>query len=310
MPVDPQVQAVLDRAAATGASPLHEQSVEEARRAHVDATEGLAGPSEEVREVLDLAAPGPDGEVPVRVYVPAGGHVSGVVVFLHGGGWVIGTLDSYDAVCRALANASGAVVASVDYRLAPEHPFPAAVEDSWAALRWAHAHAADLGGDADRMALAGDSAGGNLAAVLTRRARDEGGPPLRFQLLVYPVTDAAMDTRSYEQSARGLYLEREGMAWFWDHYLNGADRGLPDASPLKAPDLSGLPPALVVTAEHDPLCDEGEAYATRLREAGVPVTLRRYPGMTHGFMRWRANVDAAHTLIDESARALRAALTA
>ena len=197
---------------------------------------------------------------------------------------------------------------SVGYRLAPEHPFPAAVEDSWSALLWAYEHGAELGADPGRLAVAGDSAGGNIAAVLARRARDEGGPPLRFQLLVYPVIDPAMDTASYEEAANDYYLEREGMAWFWRHYLAGADPATPDASPLQAADLHGLPPAHVITAQYDPLRDEGEAYARALAEAGVPVVLRTHEGMTHGFFRWRAEIDEAHSAMDEVARAVRAAL--
>ena len=308
VPVDPQVQAVLDRGAAAGAPPLHEQSVEQARQAHTDATPTLVGPAEEVAEVLERSVAGPAGDVPVRVYVPAGAGAPALTVFMHGGGWVLGTLDSYDALCRALANASGTVVVSVGYRLAPEHPFPAAVEDSWAALLWACKHGAELGADVGRVAVAGDSAGGNIAAVLARRARDEGGPPLRFQLLVYPVIDAAMDTESYEEAAYDYYLEREGMAWFWRHYLAGADPASADASPLRASDLRGLPPAHVITAQYDPLRDEGEAYARALAEAGVPTTLRTHEGMTHGFFRWRADIDEAHSAMDEVARALRAAL--
>ena len=308
MAVDPQIQAVLDRGAAAGAPPLHEQSVEQARQAHIEATPTLVGPAEAVAEVLERSVPGPVGDVPVRVYIPAVEGTPGLIVFLHGGGWVLGTLDSYDALCRALANASGALVASVDYRLAPEHPFPAALEDSWAALLWAREHAAELGADPDRLAVAGDSAGGNIAAVLARRARDEGGPPLRFQLLIYPVIDAAMDTDSYEEAAYDYYLERQGMRWFWRHYLAGVDPATPDASPLHASDLSGLPPAHVITAQYDPLRDEGEAYAERLREAGVAVTVRRHEGMTHGFFRWRADIDEAHGAMEEVGRALRAAL--
>jgi acetyl esterase len=201
------------------------------------------------------------------------------------------------------------VVASVDYRRAPEHKYPVAAEDAFAATRWIAAHAAHLGLEARRLAVGGDSAGGNLAAAVTLMARERGGPPLGFQLLVYPVTCHGFDTPSYRECADGYLLTRDGMRWFWGHYLGRAEEGgQPHASPLLAPDLAGLPPALVITAEYDPLRDEGEAYAARLREAGVSVTLTRYPGMIHGFFRMLNFVDQARAARDESAAALRKAL--
>jgi acetyl esterase len=219
-----------------------------------------------------------------------------------------GTLDTYDPLCRALAAAVPAVVVSVDYRLAPEHRYPAAVEDAYAATMWASRNAAGLGGSQDQLAVAGDSAGGNLAAVVALGARDRGGPPIAFQLLVYPVMDAAADTASRREYAEGFYLTAAGMRWYWDHYLGGADGAAPDASPLRAAFLGGLPPATVITAEHDVLRDEGEAYAARLGEAGVAATVRRYPGVVHGFFRWRAVTEAADAALREAAAAVRSAL--
>jgi acetyl esterase len=252
--------------------------------------------------------------VPLRIYRPLsadGRRPLAAVVYLHGGGWVTCDLDTHDRLCRTLANRSGAAVIAVDYRRAPEHPFPAAVDDGLAALDWTRAHAADLGVDLARLAVAGDSAGGNLAAVIARRDRDGGGaPPLALQVLLLPVTDAAMDTPSYTENADGFYLTHAAMRWYWDHYLGGADPLHPDASPLRASDLRGLPPALVVTAEYDPLRDEGEAYAERLRTAGVRVRFRRYEGMVHGFIRWGAAVDAATAALDEVGRGIGEALTA
>jgi acetyl esterase len=203
------------------------------------------------------------------------------LVYFHGGGWVLGSVITAHGVCAALAHESRYTVVSVDYRLAPEHPFPAAVEDAWAATTWVHKHGAELGAPGP-LAVGGDSAGGNLAAVMALRARDRG-LPLAFQLLVYPVMDADLDTTSYPENAQGYWLTRAGMAWFWDQYLPDGDRFHPDASPLRAEDVSGTPPALVITAEYDPLRDEGEAYARRLEEAGVPVTLSRYDGLIHAF---------------------------
>jgi acetyl esterase len=308
MAVDPHIQALLDRMAASGAAQPHEQSVAEAREAHVAAAAVLNGPPVEVAGVAERSAPGPAGEVPLRVYTPHGRPPFPIVVWFHGGGWVVGTLDTYDPLCRALAEAVPAVVVGVGYRLAPEHPFPAAVEDALAATEWTSRHAAELGGARHRLAVAGDSAGGNLAAVVALAARDRGGPPIAFQLLAYPVMEAAMDTASHREKAKGFHLEGPTMRWYWDHYLGGADGSRPDASPLRAAFLGGLPPAMVLTAEHDVLRDEGEAYGERLAAAGVPVRARRYDGVVHGFLRWRGVTPAADRALREAAAALRDAL--
>jgi acetyl esterase len=304
----PEIRALLDRQAASGRPPLHRQSVTQARAFHTEDAAPLNGEPVPVAAVADRAVPGPGGDLPVRVYTPEGEPPFPIVVFFHGGGWVVGTLDTYDPLCRALAAAVPAVVVSVDYRLAPEHRWPAAVEDAYAATLWASRHAAELGGAQHRLAVAGDSAGGNLAAVVALGARDRGGPAIAFQLLVYPALDAAGDTGSWREYADGFYLTAAGMRWYWDHYLGGADGAAPDASPLRAAFLGGLPPALVVTADHDVLRDEGEAYAARLREAGVAADVRRVEGVVHGFFRWRAVTGAADAALQDAAAALRSAL--
>jgi acetyl esterase len=308
MPLAPEIQAELARLAAAGTPPLQQQSVEQARRLHVEGAAALGGAPVEVAAVDDRTIPGPAGDLGVRVYTPHGEPPFPIVVWFHGGGWVVGTLDTYDPVCRALAAAVPAVVVAVDYRLAPEHRYPAAAEDAYAATLWASRNAAELGGSQQGLAVAGDSAGGNLAAVVALGARDRGGPAIGFQLLVYPITDHAMDTASYREHADGYYLTAAGMRWYWDHYLGGANGGAPDASPLRAAFFGDLPPALVITAEHDVLRDEGEAYAARLRAAGVPADISRYPGMVHGFFRWRAVTPAAEACLQEAAAAVRAAL--
>ena len=308
MAVAPEIRALLDQLAASGRPPLHRQSVEQARAFHAEDAAALNGPPVPVAAVADRTVPGPAGELPVRVYTPEGAAPFPIVVFFHGGGWVVGTLDTYDPLCRALAASVPAVVVSVGYRLAPEHRWPAAAEDAYAATAWASANAAALGGVQHRLAVAGDSAGGNLAAVVTLGARDRGGPAIAFQLLVYPALDAAGDTASWEEFAEGHYLTAAGMRWYWDHYLGAADGMAPDASPRRAAFLGDLPPALVLGAEHDILRDEGEAYAARLREAGVAATARRAPGMVHGFLRWRAVTPAADAALQEGAAALRSAL--
>jgi acetyl esterase len=225
-----------------------------------------------------------------------------VLVFFHGSGFVLCSLDTHDGMCRNLCAGSAAVVASVDYRLAPEHKFPAGIEDCLYATRWAAAHAPELGTDARRVAVAGDSAGGNMAAVTALRLRDEGGPALCGQLLLYPVTDYhTPGTPSYRENAEGYGLTRDTMKWFWDHYLSDPAEGAhPHASPLRALGSSGLPPALIITAEYDPLRDEGELYAEKLRAGGVPTSLSRYDGVNHGFMFWVGVVDKADAAMSEA----------
>ena len=307
MPLDPQARALLDQANAMGMPPLHTMSVPEAR-ASLAAMASLQGEPQSVAQIVDRHAPGPAGDVPVRLYTPAGQAPFPALVYYHGGGWVLGGLDTHDGVCRQMASSAGCLVVSVDYRLAPEHKFPAAAEDAYAALQWVATNADGLGVDPARIAIGGDSAGGNLTAVVALMARDRGTPAVAFQLLVYPVTDSACDTASYRENADGYFLTKDAMLWFWNHYTrDAADRRNPYAAPLKAQDLRGLPPALVMTAEFDPLRDEGEAYAARLREAGVPVQLTRYHGMIHGFFGMSALLDQAKEAIQEATTALRTA---
>lgn len=264
--------------------------------------------SEPVHDVTEATFDGPAGPVPIRIYRPAEG-VLPVVVFCHGGGWVLCNLDTHDDLCRSLANGTGAAVVSVDYRQPPEHPFPAAVDDAYGALQWVVAQAHELGVDEDRVAVAGDSAGGNLAAALCLMARHRSGPPIRFQLLIYPVLAHAFDTGSYVDKATGYFLTAEHMRWYWDQYLaDPADGRNQYASPLFAEDLGGLPSAHIVTGEHDPLRDEGEAYAGRLREAGVDVTNVRYGGMFHGFFTLGRVLPAAALATSTAHAALRTAL--
>ena len=288
--------------------PLSEQGVEGARRTHADQTRLVAGPPEPVAEVSEHAVDGPGGPIPVRVYRPETDERPGAIAYFHGGGWVVGTLDTYDPLARALANAAGAVVASVGYRLAPENPFPAAVNDCWAAVNWLGDHAVQLGADPDRLAVGGDSAGGNLATVVARRARDAFVPELRHQLMVYPALDPTTSSASYRELAEGYLLNAADMRWYWHQYLGCADPELPDLAPAWA-DVGGLPPATIVTAEYDPLRDEGEDYAHRLEHAEVPVALHRFAGVTHGFFRWRAVTPAASEAMAIVGTALRDALS-
>ena len=304
--LDPEIQPILDAMTAAPGPPAHLVPIAQARAANDAESRGLSGTGPELAEVRDVEVPGPGGPVAVRLFRPAGEGPLALVAYLHGGGWVMGSMAGFDPVCRALAEASGALVAFVDYRLAPEHPFPAAADDVRAAVRWLHAHARELGADPDRLAIAGDSAGGNLAAVTARRFRDEGGPPLRMQALIYPVTDAAINTPSYREKGEGFGLTAASMKRFWELYLDGADGAQPDASPLRADDLAGLPPAFVLTVPDDVLCDEGEAYAAALEAAGVPVERRRYDGAIHGFFRWIARAEISRRAVAEVGAALRA----
>ena len=305
MPLDPQAKAVLDQFASMGGPQLHEMSVAQARELILGMV-ALAGEPESIARIENRTVPGPAGQIPVRIYTPVGTAPFPVLVYFHGGGWVIGNLDTHDGICRSLANRVGCLVVSVDYRLAPEHRFPAAPEDCYAATRWLAEHAGSLGGDKGRIAVGGDSAGGNLAAVVALMARDRGGPKLAFQLLVYPATDTDFETRSYRENSEGYFLTRADMVWFWNHYApRDEDRRNPYAAPLRAASLRGLPPALVITAEFDPLCDDGNAYAARLREDGVPVRLSQQDGLIHGFFQMGAVIDRGRASVDEASRALK-----
>ena len=283
-------------------------SVAELRAAHDRDALVLSGPGPRLARVGDLVIDGPHGWLPLRAYAPSAEPGLPVVAYLHGGGWTVGSIASFDGVARTLAVASGALVVSIGYRLAPEHTFPVPVDEAVAALNWLAERAETLGGDGARLAVAGDSAGANLAAVAARRLRDEGGPPLRMQALVYPVCDAALDTPSAARFAEGYGFTAADMRRYWDLYLDGADGEDPDASPLRAGDLRDLPPAFVATAEADVLRDEGEAYGAALRAAGVRATIRRYPGTVHGFWRWLARSQASRRAVGEVGAALRAAL--
>jgi acetyl esterase/lipase len=308
MPLDPQAKAVLDQMTTAAAPPLHSLPVPDAR-ALMAALAGMSGTSTvPIAKVENRVVPGPHGTIPVRVYTPQGRAPFPLLVYFHGGGWVLGDLETHDGVCRELAHGAGCVVVSVDYRLAPEHKFPAAVDDCYAATSWAATHATELGVDPTRIAVGGDSAGGNLTCVTALRARDQGGPALCFQLPVYPVTNHSLDTPSYRENAKGYLLETEAMAWFWGHYLRAdADGEQPYASPLRATTFRGLPPAFVITAEFDPLRDEGEAYAKRLQADGVPTTLKRYDGMIHGFFGMSGLMDKAKQAVADACAALRTA---
>ncbi len=283
MPLDPLAQEFLAARDAAGVRPVTELSVEAARQQSIRLIP-LAGAPEPVASVADRMIPGPAGAIPIRIYKPAGAAPLPVVVEFHGGGWVLGNLDTVDILCRQLANGVPCAVVSVNYRHAPEHRFPAAAEDAYAATRWVYDHAEELGVDATRVAVAGQSAGGNLAAAVALMARDRGGPPIVLQHLNVPVINYDFSTASYAENAEGYGLTTDAMRWYWDSYLaDPADGAHPYASPLRAASLARLPPAHVVTTELDPLRDEGNAYADRLRAEGVPVTHKCYAGFIHGF---------------------------
>lgn len=310
MELDPQARDFLDRLAAAHLPPIQEQTVEQAR-AQMNLSTRFLGPLPRIGKVKNGRIPGPGGELRVRILTPesAGPGPLPILLYFHGGGWVLGNLDSHEGVCRALANAVGVIVVAVDYRLAPEHRFPSAAEDAHAALVWAAAHAEEFGGDPARIALGGDSAGGNLTAVACLMARDRGGPRPAFQILIYPITDYNLHNASYLQFADGYFLGRGEMAWYWEQYVpKHDDRWHPYVSPCQAADKSGLPPALVITAGFDVLRDEGEDYARQLESAGVPVKLHRYESMIHGFVRRHPFFDQGKAAVEEIGRELRAAL--
>ena len=305
MPLDPQAQAVLDQLAALNLPPNYTVTPSEAR-ANAKLRPSVPGP--EVSMVEGRVIPGPGGDVPVRIYTPAGAGPFPVLVWFHGGGMVLGDLDTADGTARHLCVGAGCVVVSVDYRLAPEHKFPAAPEDCYAATEWVSKNAASIDGDPNRIAVGGDSAGGNLATVVALMSRDRGGPSLVFQLVVYPMVDRDFNTESYRSNADGYLLTRDSMIWYWNHYLSAeTDMTNPYAVPFQASDLRGLPSALVITAEYDPLRDEGDAYADRLRAAGVATVSSRYDGMVHGFFGMSAILDKGKQAMSEASAALTAA---
>jgi len=309
MTLDAIVQGLLDQMAANPMPKLWEVPPAQGRelyRAMSQALEPQGGP---IGKIENTTMQGPAGQIKLRVYTPVAGGAAALpgIVFFHGGGFVIGDLDTHDALCRSLANEAGARVVAVDYRLAPEHKFPAAADDCFAATKWVEQNAASLGIDPNRIAVAGDSAGGNLAAVVSLMAK-KGGPRLVFQLLIYPTTQARASTESIKSFAEGYFLERKTMEWFYDQYLP-AGQDLADwrLSPLAAPDVAGVPKAYVVTAGYDPLKDEGKAYADKLNRAGVAAVYTDYPGMVHGFFNMSGVVPTAREAIAEAGKALRKA---
>ncbi|RFU19606.1 alpha/beta hydrolase [Geodermatophilus marinus] len=308
MPLDPQAQALLDAMEAQGAPDISALSVSQARDM-ANSFREMQGELVQVAAVGDRTVPGPAGALPVRIYRPHGSP-RGALVYFHGGGWVIGNIEVVDGPCRALAEATGCVVVSAQYRLAPESAFPAAPEDCYAVTRWVAEHLEELGTEPAGLVVSGDSAGGNLAAVVALMARDRGGPEIAFQALIYPVTDCAdMETDSYRANGEGYLLTAASMRWFRDHYVpDEAARTEPYASPVRAADLSGLPPAFVAVMEFDPLHDDGAKYAERLREAGVPVTLQRYEGQIHGLFWLGGMCGRYQTLVEDVAREVKGAL--
>jgi acetyl esterase len=305
----PQAEAYRRELHAVGARPLHELSVAEARKAELADLEQTS--PEPVASVVDLEVPGPEGDVPVRLYRPDAAHPLPVLLYFVGGGWVLGSPAASDPVCRRLANVTPCAVASVGYRRAPENPFPAGLEDCYAALCWMAVHGAELGVDPAQLAAGGASAGGNLAAAVALLAREREGPRLALQVLVYPPLDHCADTPSMAEALDPLFFGREDLAWCWSHYLvDPADGDNPLASPLRARDLRGLPPALVISAELDPLSDQAELYAARLCEAGVPVDHRRFEGVPHGFFSKADRFDAGAEAQELVASALRLAFAA
>lgn len=309
MDLHPSIRKTLNFIYAGKKKPLHFLSPA-AARAHYETTHAFFDmPLPQVEKVENMILPGPHGDIPVRLYRPLNApkdKLLPMLVFFHGGGWVIGSIKTHDRVCRYLANASGALVISVDYRLAPEHKFPIGIEDCMAATTWAASHAAKIGGDARRLSVGGDSAGANIAAVITHMARDNKGPAITFQILLYPVTDALGEQPSRSQYAQGFALEGATIDWFTAQYVNSpVDCANPLISPLRGNNFAGLPPAFIITAGLDPLCDEGEAYVEKLKAAGVPVTFSRYDQMIHGFVTMGGLIPDARRALDEAAQALR-----
>lgn len=311
MPLDPQAAQLLKRMKEAGHPPLHTQTPQQARDVYKLTSPILDKADVPIGASKDRTIEGPGGPLPIRIYTPldaAEGPLP-ALVFFHGGGFVIGNIDTHDVSSRLFSNASGFKVVSVDYRLAPEVKFPEPADDCFAATRWVAENAAEIGVDVDRIAVGGDSAGGNLAAVVCLDARGSGGPNIAHQLLIYPVTDTGIDTASRNDFAEGYFLEKAGMDWFHEQYTSNPEQWAnPRCSPLRAESLEGLPPAYVITAGFDPLRDEGRMYAERLQEAGVPTTHVDYEGMVHGFWNMTGVIDMGVTAIEEAAAALKNAM--
>ncbi|MFT4571628.1 MAG: acetyl esterase [Hyphomicrobiaceae bacterium] len=308
--LDTQVQLVLRVVALASVPNLEDCTPEQARCAYDDFVTAMTGPERMMGKVEGRTIVGPDGTIAIRVYTPGTpARPLPLIVYFHGGGWVIGDLDSHDRPLRVMADEAGAIVVAVDYRLAPEHRFPAAYDDCLAATRWVFSHGTSLGGDPARVALAGDSAGGNLVAAVTQGLHAAGDPSPVLQWLIYPVTDLGAETESYKLFEDGFFLTSRAMRWYKHHYLNNDEAAALDsrASPLRAPELAGLSPALVQTAGFDPLRDEGRAYAERLLDAGVDVDYRNYPGLIHGYISMGGAIDAAREAISDGIMALRKA---
>ncbi|MGD0865032.1 MAG: alpha/beta hydrolase [Rhizomicrobium sp.] len=311
MPLDPIMKAFLDQMAAQEGPQMYELPPAQAREMFA-ALMQLAGPKDvPIGKVANLTCPGPGGDIPLRIYTPvaAGGEVLPALVFFHGGGWVIGNIDTHDGLCRMFANEAGVTVISVEYRLAPEHKFPAAIEDAYAAVTWIEANASDIGIDPNRLAVGGDSAGGGLAASVAQIALKNGGPTIDYQMLLFPVARIGSDTNSMRERAKGYFLERAALDWFFAHYLGeDADRSDPRMSPLAATDVAGLPPAYIMVAGFDPLHDEGVEYAEKLKAAGVSVSVAEYPDLVHDFIYLQAVLPQAPLAVKGAAAALRGAL--
>ncbi|HTQ14742.1 MAG TPA: alpha/beta hydrolase [Rhizomicrobium sp.] len=311
MPLDPLVKGFLDQMGAVPGPKMWELPAAAAREMFA-AMMLLVGPKDvPIGKVQNLVMPGPGGDIALRSYAPvaAKGEPLPTLVFFHGGGFVIGNLDTHDGLCRLIANESGVRVIAVDYRLAPEHKYPAAIDDAFAAVNWVEDNAAELGVDANRIAVGGDSAGGGLAATVAQMARAKGDPKLAFQMLLFPVTQIGGETTSYREFGQGYFLEAQSLRWFFDHYAGKSfDANDPKISPLHAADVSGLPPAYVMLGGFDPLHDEGLAYADKLRAAGVKVTVADYPDMVHDFIYLQAVLPQALEAVKSAAAALKGAL--
>jgi len=310
MSLDAIVKGLLDDMAANSTPKLWELAPPQGREMYRMIANTLEPQGISIGKTENMSIPGPAAPIQIRIYTPVagGGTALPVLVYFHGGGFVIGDLETHDPLCRTLANETGAKVVAVDYRLAPEHKFPAAPDDSYAAVKWVETNAASLGVDPNRIAVGGDSAGGNLAAVVCQMAKQKGGPHIVFQLLIYPVTQMRADTGSMKSFAEGYFLEKRTMDWFFDQYTTpGIDPNDPRVSPLAAADLSGLPRAYVVTAGFDPLRDEGKAYADKLNRAGVAAVYVDYPSMIHGFFGMSGVLPQARQAITDASAALRKA---